>query len=106
MVYSSKVVETLEGYGVDTIDYMIATHADTDHIGGLIAVLDKFDVKNIYRPFQISGTGESFETFVINESEDLADVYLDYVADTNNRSKISRVTSSTYAEFIDKNNIT
>ena len=102
VVYSSKVIETLEDFGVKTIDYMIATHADTDHIGGLLAVLDKFEVKNIYRPFQISGTGESFETFKVNENEDLAEVYLNYVADTNNRSKISRVTSSIYAEFIDK----
>ena len=102
IVYSSKVVETLKSHGVKSVDYMIATHADTDHIGGLLAVLDNFEVKNIYRPFQISGSGESFETFVINESEDLEEVYLDYVQSTNNRSKISRVTSSIYAEFIDK----
>ncbi len=102
IIYSSKIIETIKSHNVKTIDYMIATHADTDHIGGLLAVLDEFEVKNIYRPFQISGSGESFETFVINESEDLADVYLDYVQNTNNRSKISRVTSSIYAEFIDK----
>ena len=100
--YSAKIINKLESNKVQTIDYMIATHADSDHIGGLLAVLDKFDVKNIYRPFQISGRGESFETFQINESEDLADVYLNYVAETNNRSKISRVTSNIYAEFIDK----
>ena len=69
-----------------SIDYMIATHADTDHIGGLLAVLDEFDVKNIYRPFQISGSGENFESFIINENEDLAEVYLNYVSDTNNRT--------------------
>ena len=100
--YSAKIIKELELYNVQSIDYMIATHADTDHIGGLLSVLDKFEVKNIYRPFQISGRGESFETFQINESEDLAEVYLNYVQNTNNRSKISRVTNSIYYDFIEK----
>lgn len=102
VVYSSNVIEVLESNNVKSIDYMIASHADSDHIGGLLAVLDEFEVKNIYRPFQISGSGDSFETFVINENEDLGQVYLDYVEETNNRSKISRVTSSVYADFISK----
>lgn len=102
VIHSSKVIDALNQLNVKTIDYMIATHADTDHIGGLVAVLDNFEVKNIYRPFQISGSGNNSENFVINEYEDLADVYLDYVQQTNNKSKISRVTSSVYGEFIEK----
>lgn len=32
----------------DTIDYMIITHPDADHVNMASAVLDKYDVKNIY----------------------------------------------------------
>ena len=101
VMYGNKVVAFLKDKNVKTIDYLIATHADADHIGGLISVLEEFEVKNIYRPFQISGTGESAETFVANKSEDLASVYQSYVDSTNNRAKISRVSSSVYAKFIE-----
>lgn len=99
-IYSDRIVNFLNDEDVDKIDYLVATHADSDHIGGLIAVLKNFEVKNIFRPFQISGTGDSLDSFIANQYEDLADVYLDYVEKTGNRSKISRVTSSVYAEFI------
>lgn len=36
----SVVLEDLQQYGVTTIDYLIASHPHSDHIGGLIDVLD------------------------------------------------------------------
>ncbi len=102
LLYGEKLVKVLKDKGVTAIDYMFATHADSDHIGGLLFVLDSFEVKNIYRPFQISGKGDTFENFVINPNEDLAEVYLSYAEETNNRTKISRVTSEIYADFITK----
>lgn len=33
------------------IDYLILTHADADHIGGALRLLNEFQVKNIYVPF-------------------------------------------------------
>lgn len=50
-MYGEKVTNFLMKHNVTTIDYMIATHADADHIGGLVSVLENFEVKNIYRPF-------------------------------------------------------
>lgn len=101
VVYGKKIVDFLKSKNVERIDYLIATHADVDHIGGLLDVLLEFEVKNIYRPFQIAGSGTSSEDFVVDESEDLKEVYLDYQEKTNNRSKISRVTSEIYSEFIE-----
>ena len=36
----SVVLDDLKQYGVTTIDYLIASHPHSDHIGGLIDVLD------------------------------------------------------------------
>lgn len=100
-MYGDKVVEFLKDKSVSSIDYMIASHADSDHIGGLAKVLNAFEVKNILRPFQIAGKGESVSEFVANESEDLAEVYDYYSEKTGGRSKISRVTSDVYNNFVE-----
>lgn len=99
-MYGETVEAFLLKQGVAKIDYLIATHADSDHIGGFSHILKKFEVINIFRPFQIAGTGTNAESFEVYEYEDLGEVY-DYYQDlTNNKSKISRVTSSVYKEFI------
>lgn len=99
--YGSKIIDFLNNRNVEQIDYMIASHADSDHIGGLISVLENFEVKNIYRPFQIAGTGETTETFETNDYEDLAVIYEELIVSTANRSKISRVTSTDYNRLIE-----
>ena len=40
----------LKNKNVKNIDYVIATHFDSDHIGGLDNIIDKFNVSNIYAP--------------------------------------------------------
>lgn len=45
-----NLVKYLKDLGVKTVDYIIATHPHADHIGGLDAVIDNFDVKNIISP--------------------------------------------------------
>lgn len=98
--YSQKVASVLEADGVTKIDYLIASHADSDHIAGLNYILDKYEVKNIYRPFQIAGTGTNLENFEVYEDEDLSEVYYYLNEITDNKSKISRVTTSVYKRFI------
>ncbi|GIO27866.1 ComEC/Rec2 family competence protein [Ornithinibacillus bavariensis] len=41
------VVQYLKGLGVDKLHLVIATHPDRDHIGGLPAVLNTFEVEHI-----------------------------------------------------------
>jgi beta-lactamase superfamily II metal-dependent hydrolase len=41
------VLAYLADYGIDTIDLMVATHPDADHIGGLVPVLENLDVKKV-----------------------------------------------------------
>ncbi|MBQ8761788.1 MAG: MBL fold metallo-hydrolase [Clostridia bacterium] len=46
-----------------TFDFLIATHADADHIGGLDVVFENFQVNKVYRPM----------TFYINEKSTATD---------------------------------
>lgn len=60
-----------------TIDYLILTHSDVDHIGNIMFLLDNYKVKNIYLP----------HSSIINllDESDLSDkVYLDIINKVNN----------------------
>ncbi|EJR15637.1 S-layer homology domain-containing protein [Bacillus paranthracis] len=57
------VANYLKGLGFQTIDYMIATHPDADHVGGLDEVLYAMNVKNVYAP-KVSHTTQTFQDFL------------------------------------------
>lgn len=101
-MYGEKIVKFLYEREIEQIDYMIATHADSDHISGLVDVLDNFEVKTILRPFQICGTGSTVDTFVPEEYEDLGRAYEIIKESEGKRNKINRVTSGIYKDFIQK----
>lgn len=44
------VIDYLHALEVTTIDYVIGTHPDADHIGGLVKVIPAFAIRNIYLP--------------------------------------------------------
>lgn len=46
----------LKKYKVKSIDMIIGTHLDSDHIGSLDNIIDNFNVKSIYTPEQTSDT--------------------------------------------------
>lgn len=100
--YGEDVAKFLNERGVTTIDHMIATHSDSDHIGGLNYILEHYEVKNIYRPFQICGSytsGSSMANFVVDEYEDLSGFFESYIR-TGDMSGVSRITTSVYKKFI------
>lgn len=53
--YGERVVKYIKKLGYTKIDCLIATHSDSDHVGGLSAVLDAFEVNFILRPFVVAG---------------------------------------------------
>lgn len=53
---SSVVYTVLKNKGITSIDYMIATHPDADHIGGLSGALNYARVKKCYCPVQSHDT--------------------------------------------------
>ena len=53
------MVDYLAGYVDGPLDYLIATHPDADHVGGLDAVLESFEVKEVID----SGRSANTETY-------------------------------------------
>lgn len=44
---AAQLIQHLTDLGIQTIDLMVATHPDADHIGGLVPVLEQFEVKKV-----------------------------------------------------------
>ncbi|MGN7478923.1 excalibur calcium-binding domain-containing protein [Solibacillus silvestris] len=53
------LVDYLKSLGIKKLDYVIATHPDADHVGGLVSVLNSISVKN----FVNSGKAHTTETY-------------------------------------------
>ncbi len=69
---AKKVIHYLEKYGVEKLDYIIATHPHDDHIGGLAKVIEEFEVGTIYAPEipeDMISTTRSYEDFLTAISE-------------------------------------
>jgi len=59
----SKVVDYLRVQGVTKLDLVIATHPHSDHIGGLIAVLESLPVERVIDP-GVPHTSNTYLTFL------------------------------------------
>lgn len=57
------VVSYLQLLGVSSIDFVVATHPHSDHIGGLPAVFDAFEIEKVYMPDAVSSS-YTFETLL------------------------------------------
>ncbi len=59
----NSLVKFISEKGINTLDYVVATHAHSDHIGGLDKVIEEFNVKNILMTNGINET-TSYENFL------------------------------------------
>ncbi|KOO40328.1 beta-lactamase [Priestia koreensis] len=62
-INGSNLVSYLKKQGIKTIDVMVSTHPDADHIGGLDDVLKSFDVKSVYAP-KVNHTTQAYVDFL------------------------------------------
>ncbi len=61
--YANEVSTYIAALGVDTIDYLVATHGDADHIGGLYKIFENFNVESCFTSFVKSET-QTYERFL------------------------------------------
>jgi beta-lactamase superfamily II metal-dependent hydrolase len=52
----NTLTKYLKSAGITALDYVVATHPHSDHIGGLAAVIQQFDVKNVLMPNATNNT--------------------------------------------------
>ena len=71
---ADKVVTYIYTQGYDTVDYVVATHAHSDHIGGLPDVLSSFNIENFYMTSAVATT-TIYEDMLYAVDESGATVY-------------------------------
>ena len=85
-----KILRRLNALGINTIDYLIVTHADLDHCGGLNEVVKYKKIRNAYLPF-----------IKLDESSEYARLYKSLTeSDCNwaySSSKLTNITSMSEA---------
>lgn len=109
------VVDYLKGQGVEELDYVVATHPDADHIGGLPDVLEAFPVGHVLMTYPgeedtpASYSYERLLTALLDQDVDVIEAVpgqtyelggasvdilgpVEYYAESNNRSVVCRVT--------------
>lgn len=59
----SEIIDYIEKYGAEKIDYLIATHPHSDHIGSMAYIIDNFEIKSVYMP-KVSTNTETFENLL------------------------------------------
>ena len=63
-----KVLNYLNEKGITSVDYMLITHYDRDHVGGADRLLNFVEVKEVIRPDYV-GVREEYDTFLASMSE-------------------------------------
>lgn len=71
---------------IDKIDYVLATHPDSDHIGAMADLFNRYEIGYVFRPyvyFDLSGKNYNFpENFNVGAAEtliDSSDVYFNFL---------------------------
>ena len=58
-----QIEKFLTNQGIDTIDNLIITHFDKDHVGGAARVINRLTVKNVYVP-DYSSDSDEYNSFI------------------------------------------
>jgi beta-lactamase superfamily II metal-dependent hydrolase len=59
----ATVVSYIQSLGYTKIDYLVASHPHEDHIGGLLDVLDTFEIGEVWAP-DVSANTQTYEDFL------------------------------------------
>lgn len=79
--HADEVVQYLRNQQVETIDYMISSHYDEDHLGGLVKCLENFEVEHVLGSDYVH-TSDLFNTFMNTATANAIIVEYPSVGDT------------------------
>lgn len=100
------IVDYITGIGETKIDYLIATHPHSDHIGGMADVINTFEINKFFMP-EVSHTTSVFENMIdaliVNQVDSQYIKSGDIICDSDGL-KIQILSPNNGQEFDDLNN--
>lgn len=97
----------LKNQKIKDIDIIIASHFDSDHIGGLDNIINDFNVKKVYAPNDISDTS-SFNNFITacnNKNIQIEYLKKDYILNIEKNIVINVLSPSSISDNTNGNSI-
>lgn len=76
--YSDEVIAEIRSYGITKLDYIVATHAHSDHMGGMADIINTISTDNIIisEPSEKNSETRTYEKFLDAIDESNAEVIL------------------------------
>ena len=102
---ASKIAQVLQELGREKIDYLVATHPDEDHIGGMADVISSTQIGTIYAPNKTNNTAtyRKFLTAIQNNNLQITLAEAGVIIDQTNNYKIEILWPTKDADFPDTN---
>lgn len=100
-----KIAQVLQELGRDKIDYLVATHPDEDHIGGMADVISSTQIGTIYAPNKTNNTAtyRKFLTAIQNNNLQITLAEADTVIDQTDSYRLEILWPTKDANFPDTN---
>lgn len=100
-----KITQVLHELGRDKIDYLVATHPDEDHIGGMADVISSTHIETIYAPNKTNNTAtyKKFLTAIQNNNLHITLAEAGTVIDQTDGYKLEILWPTKDANFPDTN---
>ena len=100
-----KITSTLHELGRNKIDYLIATHPDEDHIGGMVDIISDTKIDTIYAPNKTNNTAtyRKFLTAIQNKNMHITLAEAGTIIDQTGDYKLEILWPPKNADFLDTN---
>ena len=100
-----KIAQALQELGRDKIDYLVATHPDEDHIGGIADVISSTQIGTIYAPNKTNNTAtyRKFLTAIQNNNLQITLAEAGTIIDQTDAYKLEILWPTKDANFPDTN---
>ena len=100
-----KIAQVLQELGRDKIDYLVATHPDEDHIGGMADVISNTQIGTIYAPNKTNNTAtyKKFLTAIQNNNLQITLAEAGTIIDQTDAYKLEILWPTKDANFPDTN---